>query len=171
MSGGVALTTVLALDLLTWGALALALLGVVGALVPLLPGALFSLTGLYLYWWHTGYTDPGLVVLVALTLLGVLVLIVDWFGGAVSAKVSGAANSTALLAGLVGFLLFFVAGPVGIVLGVASVVFLAEYRQTGDVRTSGRAAVYTTLGLLASTVAQGLLLALFLLGFSLAVVI
>jgi len=163
------LVSVLGGDLLTWVALGLALLGVVGSVVPLIPGALLSLSGLYLYWWHTGYTDPGLVVLVALTLLALLVVAVDWLGGAIAAKVGGASTGTAALAGVVGFCLFFVAGPFGILLGVAGVVFLAEFRRTENVRMSGRRAVYTTIGMLASTVAQVLLTALFFVGFLLAV--
>ena len=165
----VPLTSVLGKDLLTWGALGLALLGVVGSAVPLLPGALLSLSGLFLYWWHTGYSDPSLLVLVVLTSLGLLVVVLDWFGGAVSAKVGGASTGTATAAALVGFLLFFVAGPVGILLGVVSVVFFAEFRRTGDPQRSGRTAIYTTVGMLASTVAQVLLTALFFLGFLLAV--
>jgi len=163
------LTTVLGLDLVAWAAIGLALLGVLGSFVPLLPGGLLSLSGLGLYWWSTGYTDPSVVVLVVLGLLGLVVIAVDWLGGAISAKVGGASNTTSLLAGVVGFLLFFVAGPFGILAGVASVVFLAEYRRTADPRASGRTAVYTTIGMLASTVAQVLLTTLFFVGFLLAV--
>lgn len=165
----VPLVTVLEKDPLTWLALGLALLGIVASAVPLLPGGLLSLSGLFLYWWHTGYSDPGLVVLVVLASLGLLVLAVDWFGGAISAKVGGASTGTAALAGLVGFLLFFVAGPLGILAGVAGVVFLAELRRTNDPGQSGRTAVYTTLGMLASTVAQVLLTLLFFLGLLVAV--
>lgn len=168
---GPVLTTLFGTDLVVWLAIGLAFLGVLGTLVPLVPGALLSLGGVYLYWWSTGYTDPGLLVLVALTLLGLLIVIVDWFAGAVSAKVSGASTTTSLLAGVAGFLLFFVAGPVGILLGVAGVVFLAEVRRTGDSPASARTAVYTTVGMLASTVAQFLLTTLLVLGFLLAILI
>lgn len=163
------LTTVLGTDLVVWAAVALTLLAVVGSLVPMLPGGLLSLAGIYLYWWHTGYTAPGLLALVVLTLLAVLVIVVDWLGGAISAKVSGAANSTTVLAGIAGFVLFFVAGPVGILLGIAGVVFLAEFRRTGARRQSARTAVYTTIGMLASNLAQALLTGLIFLGFLLVV--
>ncbi|RXK46689.1 DUF456 domain-containing protein [Halorientalis pallida] len=168
---GPGLTTVLGTDLVVWLAIGLALVGVLGTLIPLVPGALLSLGGVYLYWWSTGYTDPGLLVLVALTLLGLLIVVVDWFAGAVSAKVSGAGNLTTVLAGVAGFLLFFVAGPVGILLGVAGIVFLVELRRTGDGPASARTAVYTTVGMLASTVAQFLLTTLLVLGFLLAILI
>lgn len=157
MSAGVLLTAVLGQDLVVWLALLLALLGVVGSVVPLVPSALLSLAGVYLYWWHTGYTDPGLLVLAGLTLLGLLVVAVDWLAGAISASVSGASTGTTALAGIAGAALFFVAGPVGILLGVAGTVFLAEFRRTKDSRGSARTAAYTTVGMLASSVAQVLL--------------
>jgi len=168
---GPVLTTVLGADLVVLLAIGLAFLGLLGTLVPLVPGALLSLGGVYLYWWSTGYTDPGLLVLVVLTLLGLLIVVVDWFAGALSAKVSGASNLTTVIAGVAGFLLFFVAGPFGILAGVAGVVFLSELRRTGDTGASARTAVYTTVGMLASTVAQFLLTTLLVLGFLLAVAI
>jgi uncharacterized protein YqgC (DUF456 family) len=168
---GPVLTAVLGTDLVVWLAIALALLGVLGSVVPLVPGALLSLGGLYLYWWSTGYADPSALVLGALTLLGLLIVALDWFAGAISAKVSGAGNLTTVLAGVAGFLLFFVAGPFGILGGIAGVVFLAELRRTGDAAASARTAVYTTVGMLASTVAQFLLTALLVLGFLLAILL
>jgi uncharacterized protein YqgC (DUF456 family) len=165
MTATVPLATVLGQDLVTWLAIAVVLLGVAGSVVPLVPGGLLQLGGLSLYWWHTGYTDPGLLALAVLTGLGVLVVAVEWLGGAISARVSGASTRTSALAGLAGFVLFFVAGPLGILLGVAGVVFVAEYRRTGDPGRSGRRALYSTVGMLASTVAQVALTVLLFVGF------
>ncbi|MFB6142808.1 MAG: DUF456 domain-containing protein [Halorientalis sp.] len=156
--------TFLGLDPVTWAAIALGLLGVVGSVVPLVPGALLGLAGVYLYWWGTGYADPGLGALVLLTLLGAFAVAVDWLAGAVSATVSGASNRTTAAAGVAGFVLFFVAGPVGILAGVAAVVFAAEFRRHGDPRASARTAAYTTVGMLASSVAQVGMTALLFLG-------
>lgn len=153
------MTAILGQDPVTWLALALALVGVVGSVVPLVPGAILSLSGLYLYWWGTGYTDPALWVLVLLTLVGLFAVAVDWLAGAISAKASGASTRTTAAAGVAGFALFFVAGPLGILAGVAGVVFLAELARTDDVRASARMAAYTTVGMLASAVAQVLLTA------------
>jgi len=167
--GTVPLATVLGQDLVVWAAVGLALLAVVASFVPLAPGGLLSLAGILLYWWHTGYSDPGLLWLVVLVGLSLLVLVVDWLGGAVAAKVGGAANSTTVLAGIAAFVLFFVAGPLGILLGLAGVVFLAEYRRTGDPEESARTALYTTVGMLASNVAQALLTLVIFVGFLLVV--
>jgi uncharacterized protein YqgC (DUF456 family) len=153
------------LDLVAVVAVVLVVAGVVGSVVPLLPGALLSLSGVFLYWWHTGYADPGLLALVALTGLGLLALAVDWLGGALSASASGASQTTVALAGVAGLVLFFVAGPVGVLLGVAGVVFLSEYRHEADAEASARAALYTTVGMLASNAAQFLLTGGILVGF------
>lgn len=145
------------LDLLGVVALALVAAGVVGSLVPMAPGALLSLAGVYLYWWQTGFTEPGTLALAGLTLVGVTALAVDWLGGALAAEASGASRSTTVLAGVAGVALLFVAGPVGVLVGVAGVVFLAELRGSEDPEASLRTALYTTAGMLASNLVQATL--------------
>ena len=163
--------TYLGLGFWTWLSIGLAFLGVVGSAVPLIPGSILGLSGVYLHWWATGYSDPTLLPLAVLTLLGVTILAIDWLGGALSAKVSGASNATTVLAGIAGFCLFFVAGPLGILGGVAGVVFLSEFRRTGDQAASARTAAYTTVAMLASTVAQIALTTLLFLGHLLVVLV
>jgi hypothetical protein len=129
--------------------------GVVGSLVPQVPGALLSLVGVLTYWYATG--EPGLALLVALVLVGVLTWVVDFAGGAIAARAGGASNLTALLAGVAALVLFFVTGPLGIVLGVAVTVFAVEFYRQRDARKGAKAALVTTAGMLASGVAQALL--------------
>ena len=141
-------------DVVALVAVGLAVLGVVGSVVPLVPGTLSSLVGIYLYWWRGGYAEPGPVLLAALTVLGLLALAADYFGGAMSARAGGASTVTTLLAAVVGIALFFVAGPLGIVLGVAGTVFAVEFYRHRDPERSLRAALYAAVGVLASTVVQ-----------------
>jgi uncharacterized protein YqgC (DUF456 family) len=129
--------------------------GVIGSLVPQVPGALLSLAGVYSYWYATG--APGLGLLVALTLVGVLTWVVDFAGGAIAARAGGASTTTAVLAGVVGLLLFFLTGPLGIILGVAATVFIVEFYRQQDARKGLKAALVTTAGMLASSVAQAVL--------------
>ena len=129
--------------------------GVVGSLVPQVPGALFSLAGVFTYWYATG--DPGLLVLIGLTLVAVVTWVVDFAGGAIAARAGGASTTTAVLAGVVGVVLFFVASPLGAILGVAVTVFGVEFYRQRDARKGLRAALVTTVGMLASSVAQALL--------------
>ena len=152
-------------------ALALLVAGVVGSVVPAMPGALLSLAGVYLYWWSSGFTSPGTALLVALTVVGVGTMIVDYLGGAIAARAGGASMATTGLAAVVGFVLFFVAGPVGILLGIAGTVFLAEYYRSQDTRASGKAALYATVGVLASAAMQVLLTLTMLVAFVAGVVL
>lgn len=151
------MSAIFGVDLVVILAVVLLIAGVVGSVVPLIPGAFLSLGGVYLYWWHTGYTDPGTIVLVALTLVGIVTLLVDWLAGAIAAKVSGASTRTTAAAGIVGALLFLVAGPVGVLLGIAGTVFVIESAGGTSTDRSLKIAISTTLGVMASALVQALL--------------
>lgn len=157
------------LDIVTIVAVCLLLLGVLGGVLPILPGAPLSLCGVYLYWWHTGYTEPGLAVLAGLTVLGLLAIAAEYAGGAMSAKFGGASTQTVVLAAIAGIAALLVTGPLGLLVGVAGTVFLAEFYRHRDARRSAKAAAYATVGVLASSVAQVLLTATILVAFVLAV--
>lgn len=146
--------TILGLDPLAWIALALLVGGVIGSVVPLLPGAGLSLAGVLLYWWHTGYAEPHVLILLVLVLGGLAAMAVDLFAGAIAARTGGASTRTQLAAGVAGSVLFFVAGPLGILLGIAGVTFVVEYTREGDAAASLRSAAYATAGVLASAVVQ-----------------
>lgn len=142
------------IDLLVVLAFLLLIAGVVGSVVPAVPGAALSLVGVYLYWWQSGYAEPSILVLVILTLAGLLAIAFDWLGGAVATKASGGSTWSTLAAGVVGLALFFVAGPLGVIAGVAATVFLVEYLGGQTPEESLRTAAYSTVGILASAVVQ-----------------
>ena len=150
-------------EVLALVAVGIATLAVVGSVLPAVPGAVLSVAGVLLYWWSTGYADPSTPVLAVLLAVGLVAVAVDWFGGAVAAGAGGASRWTIVAAGAVGFLLFFVAGPVGVVLGVAGTVFVLELYRHGDARRGGTAALYAVVGVLGSAVVQVLLTASILL--------
>lgn len=138
-------------------ALGLLVFGVVASVLPILPGGLLSIAGVYVYWWGTGYTEPNVWLLAALTAVGVTVLVADWFGGAIGASVGGADLQTVLVAALVGFVLLVLSGPLGLLVGFVGTVFLVERYRGEDTATSLRSATYATVGILASAVVQVLL--------------
>jgi hypothetical protein len=150
---------VFGLDLLAILALVLLGAGVVGSVVPFVPGGILSLAGVGLYWWHTGYTDPGPLLLAGLVLIGLTVLVVDWLAGAISAKAGGASTWTVVVASVVGLLGTLVAGPVGFLAGTAGAVFLLELFDGGTATGSARTAGITLLGMLTSNVLQVVLTA------------
>ncbi|MEY7848122.1 DUF456 domain-containing protein [Natrarchaeobius sp. A-rgal3] len=150
-------------------AVALLVAGIVGTLVPLVPGGLLSLSGLSLYWWHSGFTEPGPIALAVLTTLGVLTLLAEFFGGSAAAKAGGASWRTTGAAAVVGIVLMIVTGPLGLLAGLFGTVFVLEYVRNGELERSARSALYATVGILASTAVQFLLALSILLGFVLAV--
>lgn len=157
------------MDPLAWVGVALVVLGVVGTLVPLLPGAALSLAGVYLYWWTTGYASPGPLVLAGITVIGVVAVALDYLSGPAAARAGGASLRTTLAASLVGFVLLFAFGPLGLLGGIAGTVFLLEYRRHDDVEASLRTAGYATVGVLASAAVQFVLTVAMLVAFLLAI--
>lgn len=158
------MTELLGLPLVPTVTLLLLAAGVVGSVLPGLPGAGFSLAGALFYWWQSGFSRPGPILLSALLGVGLLALLADWFGGAAAAKAGGASTTTTVVAAVVGLLLLFVAGPLGVLLGIGGTVFALEYREHGDPEASLRAAAFTTVGVLASAAVQAVLTLVVLLG-------
>ncbi|KAB1188070.1 MULTISPECIES: DUF456 domain-containing protein [Haloferax] len=157
------------MDLFFWFALALLVLGVAGSILPFLPGAILSVIGVLVYWWSSGFSEPSLLALFGLLLVGVIAIVTDYGAGVIAARVGGASTRTSIIAGVVGFILLFVFGPLGLVLGVAGTVFVIEYLEHEDAEQSSRRALYTTIGVLASSAVQVLLTASILVGFVLVV--
>ncbi|WP_121740825.1 DUF456 domain-containing protein [Natronorubrum halophilum] len=151
--------------------LAIALLvgGVVGTLVPLVPGGLLSLSGVYLYWWHSGFTEPGTITLAALTLLGATTLFAEFFAGSIAARAGGASWLTTTVAAVVAIVLMILTGPLGLLVGLFGTVFAVEFLREGNVNHSARSAVYATVGTFASTAIQALLTTTILFAFVVAV--
>jgi hypothetical protein len=116
--------------------------GAVGSLLPVVPGAPVSLVGIHVVWWANGFGDPGVVVVAVATLLALVAVAVDVFGGAAAAGAAGTTTRVAAAAGLVGLLLALVTGPLGVLAGIAGTVYAAErYGGTGrreSLRTAGR---------------------------------
>jgi uncharacterized protein YqgC (DUF456 family) len=142
----------LGLELVTVLALLLLAGGVVGSAVPSVPGPLVSLAGVLAYALGGG-SAVGTFTLLALVAVGVVAVLADWLSGTLAAKYGGASWTASLLGGVAGVVMFFVWGPVGVILGLAATVFLVEaYRE--DAQHATKAAVYSTIGALGSIVVQ-----------------
>lgn len=159
----------LPVDVYLLAAIALLVLGVIGSVAPLIPGAALSVVGVLLYWWSTGFTAPSVLFVAVATFIGLIAVITDYFAGAISAKVGGASTLTSVIAAIVSLFLFFIVGPLGIIVGVAGTVFAVEFYRTNKVEGSLKAALYATAGLLASTAVQLIITVSILVGFLLTV--
>jgi hypothetical protein len=145
------------MELFVWVGLALVAGGVIGSVLPLIPGGLLSVGGVLVYWWATGYAEPSVLLVAALVAVGLAATLVDYAGGAIAARAGGASLVTTAVAVLVGLILLLVAGPIGFVVGLAATVFVVEFAQHADAEAGLRVALYATVGVLASTVVQVLL--------------
>lgn len=158
------------MELTTLLIIGLLIAGVVGSIVPMLPGALFSLAGIIVYYFYT--PDPGLFFTAFLVLTAVFALATDWFAGSIAAKYGGASSKTSLMAGIAGVLGFiFLGGPIGLAVAVAATVLVREYLIHGNEQKGLKAAFYATIGILGSAVIQTFLTASILVAFLLALAI
>ncbi|MBP1986147.1 DUF456 domain-containing protein [Halolamina salifodinae] len=146
-------------------ALALLVLAVVASGVPGVPAGLLALAGVYVEYLF-GSGGMTLWLLFSFTVVGMLAVVVDLFGGAVAARGRGASTQTSLLAGGAGLVLFFVAGPIGVVVGMFAAVFALELRREDrSVEEAWDNGLWATAGMLASGVAVFLLVASILIGY------
>ena len=127
-------------------AILLIALGLVGLLLPVLPGAQLLLAGLIVAAWAEGFEKVGWGTLALIGVLGFLGSFIDFAAGAFGAKRFGAskAGMTGATAGtLVG--LFF--GLPGVLLGPFVGAVAGELYARRGVEAAGRAGVGAALGL------------------------
>jgi uncharacterized protein YqgC (DUF456 family) len=115
--------------------------GVVGCLLPRVPGVSASLAGVYLYWWTTGFTEPSTALVVVISLIGGLAAISPLLAEMVSSRVGDASRVTLLLAGAVGSAFLVLTGPLGMFVATTVTVFVLEYRRQRDVSAGAKAAL------------------------------
>jgi uncharacterized protein YqgC (DUF456 family) len=124
----------------------LVLAGLVGVVLPVLPGAVLVYLGLLLAAWIDGFERVGPVTMVILTLATVLAYAIDVAAGSFGAKRLGASRRAvwgAAIGTLVG--LFF--GVPGILIGPFLGAVAGEYTAHRQLAKAGRAGAGTWLGL------------------------
>ncbi len=167
-----------------WITLLVMLLGLLGSVLPSLPGVPLIFAAALVYAYVTGFEVVGALVLILLGLFALLAFVADFVGTAYGARRFGASNwgmTGGAIGGLVGTLagtLFFGIGALfGLLAGTIGGVFAGEYLRRrrrssstreqprvrsvrgsrGDWRRTSRAAGGVLVGYLFSAVAQGIL--------------
>ena len=131
----------------------LLVVGLIGSVMPALPGTIFILAGVGLHAFATGSDPIGPGRLAILVVLTVVAYALDHVAGALGVKHlggSGWAMAGAVVGALVG--LFF--GLPGLLLGPLGGALAAEYVYTRQLSTSARAALGTVVGMLVGAVAK-----------------
>lgn len=124
----------------------LALVGLAGLLLPVLPGAPVLLAGLALAAWAEDFAYVGPWLLALLAVLAALTWAVDLAAGAWGVRRFGASPRAATGAAL-GMLLGLFLGPWGIVVGPFAGAVLGELGARRGLGQAGRAGLGATLGL------------------------
>ena len=71
---------------------ALIIAGLVGSVVPVIPGPLLIVCGAFIYAWHTGFTSVSWTALWVLIALGVMSQVFDYIASLVGAQKFGASR-------------------------------------------------------------------------------
>jgi uncharacterized protein YqgC (DUF456 family) len=141
-------------------ALALVLTGIVGTVLPGLPGAVLVFAGLALAAWIDGFARVGLGTLAGLVALTLAAYALDFVATAVGARRFGT-SWWGVLGAVAGTVVGLFFGLVGLLVGPFLGAFAAEMMARRDVRQAGRAGLGAWLGLLLGTAGRlGLVLAM-----------
>ena len=141
--------------LLLWFlALILVIAGLVGLVIPALPGALLVLVGLVVAAWAEDFAYVGAGTITILALLTVIAYAVDFIASALGAKRFGASKRSivgATVGALIGLLFF---GLPGILIGPFLGAVLGELSAQRDLQAAGRAGIGALLGVVLGAVAK-----------------
>ncbi len=143
------------LQSITFGlAVGFMLLGIVGVVVPLVPGMLLLWLTLLAYGLLDGFQAISLPLFLGLSLFAGIAGTADLWLPLLGARASGS-SSRSLLAGVLGSLIgFLVLNLIGAVLGYAVGIIIGEYRRHGDWRLAARSSLGGLAGWGLSTLIQ-----------------
>jgi uncharacterized protein len=127
-------------------AVGLVVVGVIGTVVPGLPGAILVLAGLVLAAWIDGCARVGVLTLAALAAFTAAAYALDFVATAVGVRRFGT-SWWGVLGAVLGTLVGLVFGLAGLVLGPFLGAFLLELLARRDLRQAGRAGLGAWLGL------------------------
>jgi len=141
-------------ETLLWvSSVALIVVGLVGTVLPALPGTLFVLGGIVLGAWIDDFTRVGWVIVTLASVLALLAWVLDYVAGLLGAKKAGASRQA-----IVGAALGTVAG---IFMGLIGVLFmplvgaaLGEFIARNDHQRALKVGVATWLGIMAGLVSK-----------------
>jgi uncharacterized protein len=131
-------------------AIILVIAGVIGVVVPAMPGTLLVFLGLLTAAWADGFQKVGVVTVVILGLLTLLSYGIDFLATYLGVKKVGA-SGWSILGGSLGMLIGLFFGVPGILFGPFIGALVAEWFVKKDLRQAGKAGLGSWLGLLLGT--------------------
>lgn len=139
---------------LLWGlALVLILVGLIGTLLPVMPGALLVFLGMVAGAWADDFSRVGWTILVILAVLTILFYVVDFLAGAYGARRLGASR-WGVIGAILGALVGMFMGFVGIVIGPFVGAVGGELLARRGLAEASRAGAGAWIGLVLSIAAR-----------------
>ncbi|HET7732007.1 MAG TPA: DUF456 domain-containing protein [Usitatibacter sp.] len=129
----------------------LVVVGLVGTVLPVIPGTILVFAGLLLAAWADGFARVGVVGLTIIATLGLLAAGADFIGSLHGAKRVGA-SPQALVGAAIGGLVGFFFGIPGMIVGPFFGAVAGEFLARGRLRQAGKVGLGTWLGLIAAAV-------------------
>jgi hypothetical protein len=115
------------------------LLGLIGILIPMVPGTLLIWIAILIYILGYGMASVGVLPFAAITLIALVTGTADLWMPLVGARTSGASRR-AILLGIAGSLIGTLFAPLlGTIIGYATGILLGEYQARGDWREAFKA--------------------------------
>lgn len=131
----------------------LVVVGLAGTVLPVLPGTLLVLVGLFVAAWADGFQRVGWVGLTIIAVLALLSWAADFLGSVLGAKRVGA-SPLALVGAAAGGLVGIFFGIPGLLVGPFVGAVAGEWLARGRLRQAGKVGIGTWLGLLVAAVAK-----------------
>lgn len=149
---------------------ALMLIGLLGIVVPGLPGIALVFAGVLFFGWVTGFAaiSPATVALMGLAAL--LGWLAEYAGGVMGVR-AGGGGKAAMLGLIAGALIGFVtSGPPGVILGGLIGAFIGAWYVNQKPNQAAKIAFFSLLGLIGGKAVQFLLALVIIITFGLAVI-
>lgn len=131
----------------------LLLVGIVGIVLPALPGVPLMFAGMLMVAWAGNFSLLGPGMLVVLGVLTLLSVILDLLAGLIGAQRVGASR-LALIGAAIGTVVGLFFGLIGVVLGPFIGAFLGELAYSRKSTLATRVGIGTWIGLLLGTIAK-----------------
>ena len=132
----------LLLDSITFGLIvAFIVFGLIGIIVPMIPGTLLIWIAVLIYELVNGFSALGVPVFAMITVLALVTGLADLWLPLLGAKAVGASKRAVLLGALGSLIGTFIAPLLGTIAGYAIGILVGEYHKRGDWHDAFRASV------------------------------
>ncbi|MGB7183438.1 MAG: DUF456 domain-containing protein [Burkholderiaceae bacterium] len=132
---------------------AMLLLGLVGVILPAIPGTILVFGGVLLGAWIDDFTRISTTTVVIAGVLAVIAWVADYVSAMLGAKRAGA-SKTAVVGAAIGTVVGLFFGLVGLLFFPLIGAAIGEYLAISDLRRAGNVGVATWIGMLIGTVVK-----------------